>query len=138
MTNEARAMIAPLTSRQIGLCVALGIALWFLAALLLRLVGLAGAFEGWSRALLFVAIVPGSVPVVLMFRAVVGLAGGQLPGAVAIGTAAAAMLDGLALSWWPALYGTRIDLIAGSGATILWGAGVLIFLAYAFDRPVPS
>jgi hypothetical protein len=131
-------MIVPLNTRQIGLALALGAVLWFLAALLLRFVGLAGGFDGWARGLLFAAIVPGSIPVVLLFRYLLGLGRGQLPAAVALGTALATLLDGLALSWWPALYGTEVALIAGSGATILWGAGVLIFLAYAFDRPETS
>ena len=128
-------MIAPLTPRQVRLSLVLGAVLWFLAALLLRYVGTAGGFDGANRALLFAAILPGSIPVVLLFRRVLALGPGQLTGAVALGTAAAALLDGLALSWWPALYGTETALIAGSGATILWGAGALIFLAYAFDRP---
>lgn len=131
-------MTVPLDRRQIGLSLALGAALWFLAALILRQVGAAGGFDGAARALLFAAIVPGTLPVVLLFRYLARLGRGQIMGGVALGTATAALLDGLALSWWPALYGTETGLIAGSGATILWGAGVAIFLAYAFDRPASA
>lgn len=127
-------MPTALTSTQTLRALGLGAALWLLAALILRVIGPMGAMEGLARLWLFLAIVPGTVPFVLLFRQVVGLGPGQLTTGFALGTAMATVLDGLALSWAPGLYGDSLALIAGSGATILWGAGVGIFLAHAIDR----
>ena len=127
-------MPTALTSAQTLRALGLGAALWLLAALILRTIGPMGAMEGIARLWLFLAIVPGTVPFVLLFRRVVGLGPGQLTTGFALGTAMAMVLDGLALSWAPGLYGDSLALVAGSGATILWGAGVGIFLAHAIDR----
>lgn len=127
-------MTTDLSPRQLAICLGYGAGVWLLAALILREVGQSGGFEGWWRAALFLAVVPGSVPVVLILRRIAGLGRGQLLGGIAVGTAAAMLLDAVALSWAPGLYGGAA-LVAGAGATILWGAGVLIFLGLALDRP---
>lgn len=123
-----------LSSSQTLRALAMGAALWLFAALLLRVLGPMGVLDGMARAWLFLAIVPGTVPFVFLFRQVVGLRPGQLFTGFGLGTAMATVLDGLALSWAPWLYGAELSLIAGSGATILWGAGVGLFLAHAIDR----
>jgi len=130
-------MIPALSSRQITICMAYGAVVFLLAALLLRQMSLAGWLDGPARAIVFVLAVPGSLPVVLVLRRLAGLLPGQLLGGMAIGTGTATLLDGLALSWAPALYGGPAH-VAGAGAAILWGAGVLIFLAYVIDRRAPA
>jgi hypothetical protein len=130
-------MTPALTSRQITICMAYGAVVFLLAALLLRQIALAGWLDGSARAITFLLAVPGSVPVVLVLRRLAGLLPGQLLGGMAIGTGTATLLDGLALSWAPALYGGP-DHAAAAGAAILWGAGVLIFLGYVLDRPARS
>jgi hypothetical protein len=127
-------MTTDLTPRQLAICLGYGAAFWLIAALLLGRMAPAGWLDGWARAGVFVLVVPGSVPVVLLLRRLAALGRGQLLGGMAVATAAAMLLDGVALSWAPVLYGGAAH-VAGSGATILWGAGVLIFLAYALDRP---
>lgn len=126
--------IAPLTGRQIAISILLGIILWFVAAMILRIVGPMGALDGWARAVTFALVVPGTVPFVYVFRRVAGLVGEQLLIGIAIGTMAAAFADGVALSWLPALYGEGADQLAGSGATILWGVGVVLMLAHVIGR----
>jgi len=46
----------------------------------------------------------------------------------AIATATAIMLDGIALAWFPAIYGPGAAQTAASGAVILWGGFIAIAL----------
>ncbi|WP_374138523.1 MULTISPECIES: hypothetical protein [unclassified Sphingomonas] len=126
--------IAPLSHRQIAISTLLGIALWFLAAIILRAVGPMGALDGTARAITFALIFPGTVPFVYLLRWAAQLVGDQLLMGIAIGTMAAAFCDGIALSWLPSLYGEGVAQLAGSGATILWGIGVVLLLALIIGR----
>ena len=126
--------VAPLSSRQLLVSVVLGVILWFVAAMILRVVGPMGALDGSARAITFALIFPGTVPFVYLFRAMAGLVGEQLFMGIGIGVMAATFCDGIALSWTPALYGDGLAQIAGSGATILWGVGVVLLLAFFIGR----
>ncbi|OYY90293.1 MAG: hypothetical protein B7Y45_08345 [Sphingomonas sp. 28-66-16] len=126
--------VAPLSRRQLLISCLLGFAFWFVAAMILRLVGPMGGLEGSARAITFALVVPGTIPVVYLFRAAAGLVGDQLLMGVAVGTMVAAFCDGIALSWVPQLYGNGLAQLAGSGATILWGAGVVLLLALLIGR----
>ncbi len=123
----------PLSQPQLVRALAMGAALWLLAALLLKVLGPMGIYEGLNRVWLFLAIIPGTAPFVVLFRRVVGLKTEQITLGFSIGTGMAIVLDGLALSWIPWLYGGA-EYIAGAGATILWGGGVGIFLAWGMER----
>jgi hypothetical protein len=131
MTDEAA--IPRLTASQLGRSALMGAILWFAAALLCGYLGPRGAFEGFNRVILYLAVIPGTVPVVPLMQRFAGLARGQILPGMAFGTGAATLLDGLALAWWPALYGGP-DYVAGAGAVILWGAGVGIMLAAWMGR----
>lgn len=122
-------MPADLSNQQLLRSAALGAVLWLFAALLLRWLGPMGVYEGWARVLLFAAIIPGTVPFVFFFERVAGLHRRQLFAGFSIGTATAICLDGLTLSWAPWLFGGEA-YVAGAGATILWGGGVGLFLAF--------
>lgn len=126
-------MSQPLSQNQFLRALGLGAVLWLFAALLLKVLGPMGIYEGFNRVWLFLAIIPGTAPFVVLFRRVVGLETEQITLGFSIGTGMAIVLDGFALSWIPWLYGGA-DYVAGAGATILWGAGVGIFLAWAMER----
>ncbi|RMB08437.1 hypothetical protein [Eilatimonas milleporae] len=123
-----------LTPRQTVLSVMAGAVLWFLAALLLKVIGPMGAYEGINMVILYVLVIPVTVPFIPLVRTVAGLAHDQTALGIAMATAAAALLDGLALAWAPGLYGTETAYVAGAGATILWGAGVAIVLGFVMNR----
>lgn len=124
----------PFSGQQLAIIVAIGWTVWFLGALLCRLIGDMGWFDGTSRVLVYAAIIPGTVPVILLLRWLARLASDQIALASAVATAAAVMLDGIALAWFPGLYGTGDAQLAASGAVILWGGAVAIGLGCWFNR----
>ncbi len=121
-----------LTTAQWTIIAAFGAILWFGAALLMRAIEPLGALDGMARMLTYALIVPGTVPFVFLLRRVAKLRVDQTAIAVALATGVAAMLDGTAFTWSPALYGPNP---LGASATILWGAGVALMLGAAMNRP---
>lgn len=122
---------APLTTTQIVVLVANGVVLWFLAALLIRAIEPLGAFDGLGRLVVYALVIPGSLPFVYLLRAVAKLRRDRTAIGVTIATAAALLLDGIAVALVPSLYGADP---AGAGAAILWGAGVALVLGVAMNR----
>lgn len=121
------------TKKQYLLLALNGIVFWFLAAILLRYLGPMGVYESTARIFLFVAIIPGSIPFVFFIRKVSGIEKSQMAAGISFATMTAMLCDGVALSWFPDLYG-GLTYTSGAGATILWGAGVLIALGFIFNR----
>ncbi len=123
-----------MSQTQIVALIIIGAAVWFLAAMFLRLLGPNGIFEGVNRVILYALIVPGTVPFVILTQRLVRLHRSQIATGYTIATTAAMLLDGIALAWFPALYGGNAEMVAGSGAAILWGAGVGLVLAFWWNR----
>lgn len=123
-----------LSSRQFWTSVVMGIILWFVAAMMLRFLGPMGVYDGIARIVLYAAIIPGTLPFLILFQKIAGLTRQSVATGFSLGTATAMLCDGAALAWYPQLYGSGVELHAGAGGTILWGAGVGIFLAYALNR----
>jgi hypothetical protein len=126
-------IIQRLTVRQLWIIGAVGAALWLAAALLLNVLGPRGIYEGTNRVVLYLLVIPGTWPVLPMMARLAGLAKSQLGLGMAFGTTVAVLLDGLALAWWPALYGGP-DYVAGAGAVILWGGGIGMALGFYAAR----
>ncbi|MDA0962739.1 MAG: hypothetical protein O2898_07460 [Proteobacteria bacterium] len=124
----------PLTARQMSGAALCGLVLWLAAALLLRVIGPMGVYDGAARVALYLAIIPGTVPVLWLMRRLARLQAGQMVPAMAMGTGTATIMDGIALAWFPDLYGAGVALHAGAGGTILWGGGIGLLLAFWCDR----
>lgn len=124
----------PMTTRQIGILAFTGAALWLGAALLLLALAPLGVHQGAARVVMYLAIIPGTWPFVLLLKRVAGLVRGQVLPGVAVALMVATLLDGLALAFIPGLYGSSLADTAGAGAVILWGAGVFLALAMQADR----
>lgn len=125
----------PISQKQFVLSIVVGAVLWFVAALMLQVMGPMGIYEGPSRFILYALIIPGTVPFLLVGFRIAGLAGHQRFVGVSVMLMAAMLLDGIALAWFPALYGGTPALVAGAGGTILWGAGVAALLGYLMNKP---
>lgn len=124
----------PFSTQQLAIIVVTGWTVWFLGALLCRFIGEMGWFDGQARLIVYAAIIPGTVPVILILRKIAVLAADQIALAASVATAAAIMLDGIALAWFPALYGAGNAQLAASGGAILWGGAVAIGLGCWFNR----
>lgn len=124
----------PFSGGQLATLVISGVIFWFIGALICRWAGAIGAFEGANRVLLYAALVPGTLPVVLLVRRVARLAPDQVALGSAIATATAILCDGIALVVIPDLYGAGIEQTAASGAVILWGGAVAIAIGCWLNR----
>ena len=123
-----------LSTRQTGTLAVIGAVLWFIAAILLRNIGPLGAFEGGNRVLLYALTIPGTIPFIWMTQRLARLASNQIAIGIAIVTATALLLDGVAVAWFPQLYGDELAQVTSSAAAILWGAGVGLMLAFLMNK----
>lgn len=132
-SGPASGRFLPLSSRQLLITAGLGVVLWFSAALLIRALAPLGVFEGAARVWLYALVIPGTVPFVFLLEKLAGLARTQIALGYSVATAAATLCDGVALAWFPDLYGGA-GVSGAAGAVILWGAGVGLVLAFLRNR----
>ena len=117
-----------LSKTQIGLLTSLGIALWALVTLNIRLRpdSLLDPIHGLIP---FVAAPLGGWLSVWLCKVVGRLSANQLlPGVVLVG-AVAMMMDGAALKWFSAVYGFDEKILRLAAAGLLWGYGVAFAVA---------
>ena len=133
---SARASTSPqnLTPLQIAILAGYGTVLWFAAAMLVRNIGPMGAFDGAWGILTYALVIPGTVPAILAARPLAKLSGVQTVAGIAVVTATALLLDGVAHAWFPQIYGTDPALIVKGAAAIFWGAGVGLVLAFIMNK----
>ena len=115
------------------LCVA-GIVLWFLAALLIRVLSPLGALDDGARVLTYLLVIPGTAPFIWGLVQLADLRTGQVGLGAAIATMTAMFFDGIALGWFAGLYGSVLSHQAMAGAVILWGAAIAIATGFVFDH----
>jgi hypothetical protein len=123
-----------LTARHIAILSVLGAFFWFVAAILVRTIAPLGALEGGWRVVTYALVVPGTVPVLLLGRALAGLPRAHTGSVATIMSASALLLDGSAFAWFPGLYGADNSHHLGGAASILWGAGVALILGLVMSR----
>ena len=126
---------AQISRSQYAILAAYGALLWFLAAMLVRVLAPMGALEGSARMLAYALVIPGTIPAILVGLKLTGLSRSNSVLAVAMMTAAAGVLDGIALAWFPVLYGDNVVHVLAGAAVILWGAGVALALSFALKTP---
>jgi hypothetical protein len=126
----------PLTTKQVIILALYGAVLWFLAAMLVRTIGPMGALDGFGRMITYALVIPGTVPAILIGRALAKLSRDQTAISLIVITATALLLDGIAHAWLPSLYGSDPTLIVKGGAVIFWGAGVGLVLGLIMNGPV--
>ena len=114
--------------------VIIGAALWFLAAIILRIIAPLGALEGSARALTYALVIPGTLPFVYLTRMLVKLRADQIFTGIAAVTATALLIDGIVVAWFPQIYGGSLPQVTNCAAAILWGAGVGLTLAFILNK----
>jgi hypothetical protein len=65
-------MFNNLSPKQLAFCVGYGLALWLGAIFLVRAIGPMGAFSGMGLVISFIALIPGTLPAVLLTKSVMG------------------------------------------------------------------
>jgi hypothetical protein len=133
-SKQSQARHLPLERYQLVTVIAMGVILWFAAAMLIRILAPMGIFEGNARVILYVLVIPGTWPFMVLVQRLARLAADQVAIGISVATAAATLCDGIALAWFPWLYGTTVEHFAGAGAVILWGAGVGLVIAFFMNR----
>ena len=118
-----------LSLRQIAILAGYGAVLWFAAAMLVRTIGPMGALDGGWGMLTYALVIPGTVPAILAARPLAKLRGDQTISGIAVVTATALLLDGIAHAWFPAIYGTDPALIVKGAAAMLGSRSTLISCA---------
>ena len=117
-----------LTVTQVGRLVTLSLVLWVAATLYIDL--LPGALIHPIRgAVGFITTLPVGWLSVLLARYIGKLAPRQLLPGVGLVGALAMMIDGVALRWFPAVYGSEPTVIRLGAAWLLWGYGVSLAIA---------
>ena len=127
-----------LSAPQIAILAGYGVVLWLAAAMLVRTIGPMGAFDGAWGMLTYALVIPGTVPAILAARPLAKLRGDQTITGIAVVTATALLIDGIAHAWFPAIYGTDPALIVKGAGAIFWGAGVGLVLAFIMNKGEPK
>jgi hypothetical protein len=90
----------------------------------IRFVGPMGVFHGYKVILLYALTIPATVPLNARSRKLVRAPKGQMVTVIAVTSAVATGLDGVAMSQFPALYGADPAVTGAGAAWLLWAIGV--------------
>jgi Family of unknown function (DUF5367) len=117
------------TAQLIGLLV-MGDVLWFVAAMFIRFAG-QGLFTAGNPWL--IALFVGSLPVAWALVAIpcrmLRVARPHYVKAATLMAAPALLLDGVAITWFPTLYGVGVPGLELAAAWLLWGVGASFVFA---------
>ena len=92
-----------MTNRQWIILVVSGLVLWFVAAMMIRVLEPMGALDDGARMITYVLVFPGTAPFIWGLVQLARLKTGQVTLGSAIVVMSAMFADGLALSWFPSL-----------------------------------
>jgi hypothetical protein len=127
-------MFNSVTPKQLAFCVSYGLALWLGAIFLVRAIGPMGAFSGWGLIISFVALIPGTIPAVLLTRRVMGPLKDQMLMGVTIISTIALLLAAIGFSFFPTLYGSNMTQVLAASGFMMWGGGIGFVLALMIGK----
>jgi hypothetical protein len=113
-----------LTPAQILTLAAFSTCVWFLAAMFIRFAGPMGVFHGYKLIALYALTIPATIPLNARSRKLVRAPKGQMVTVIAVTSTVATLLDGAAMSRFPALYGADPAITGAGAAWLLWAIGV--------------
>jgi hypothetical protein len=122
-------MFNNISPKQLAFCVSYGLALWIGAIFLVRTIGPMGAFSGMGLIISFVALIPGTLPAVLLTKRVMGPFKDQLLMGVTIISTIALLMAAIGFSFFPTLYGTNMTQVLAASGFMMWGGGLGFALA---------
>jgi hypothetical protein len=118
-----------------ALFIVLGIVFWFSGVLFIRFAGeaLFVSRNPWLF-LLFIAAIPAAWGFVKITAVVGQISGDALLGAVSLASVSAAVLDGIALTWFPSWYGLEPSGLLLAAAWLIFGFGAGLGIGYWESR----
>lgn len=119
-----------LTAPQVAVIAAAGVGFWYLGATVVSLGSAWGIFGPLASIATFAVNVPATWLAVVLIVTLARLRPEQIVPGISLGLAIATLLDGMALTWMPRLYGSDPTQLTLGAATILWGAGCFIGTAF--------
>jgi hypothetical protein len=122
-------MFKDITVKQMTFCIAYGFGLWLGAIGLIRAIGPMGAFSGWGLVFSFIALIPATLPAVLLTKRVMGPSNERMLVGVTIISTIALLMAGLCFAFWPSLYGIDSTTLIAAAGFMLWGGGIGFVLA---------
>jgi hypothetical protein len=128
---------APIARSQSSnlLYVVLGVVFWFSAAMLVRFLG--EAVFTPNKPLLIVMFLA-AIPIGRLFIFIAQQIGKLPDNAVFVPTVmmtqVALLLDGIAITWFPQLYGEAHTTVMLGAALIMWGAGIGMVIAWLMSK----
>ena len=129
MTQLTQVSQVPMTVSRLTVWVSIGVAFWFIAAMMVRGMGTAVFnIQGLSMVLLFALTFPFGFLSLRLIGWMVGLRGVAFLPAVVVMSMTATLLDGVALTWTK-LYGLPLESRVYGAAWILWGVGCIFLFA---------
>lgn len=134
MTAETPLGRTGFTPKQSVILIGFGIILWLTAAIVLLHTAPMGAYDGLGRIAVYGLVIPATYVAYLLARAVSKFRTDQYALAGALMVAVATLCDGIALAYFPGLYGGTDAYVAGAGAAILWGVGVALTMGFVLNR----
>ena len=139
MTQTTQAQLTqvsqvPMTVSRVAVWVSIGVVFWFIAAMMVRLMGTA-VFntQGVSMVLLFALTFPFGFVSLRFIGWMVGLRGAGFLPAVMVMSMTAGFLDAIAFTWTD-LYGLPLESRVYGAAWILWGLGCIFLFALLDSR----
>jgi hypothetical protein len=109
---------------QIAILAAFSTCVRFLAAMFIRFVGPTGVFHGYKLIALYALTIPATIPLNARGRKLARAPRSRMVTVIAVTSAVATMLDGVAMSQFPALYGADPAITGAGAAWLLWAIGV--------------
>ncbi len=126
---------SPRSVIRVPVFVALGVILWFLAAMMFRFVGPAVLVPGSaSLALVFALPVPIAWVFLWLGTTAVGVRGPAVLSAAVVLCFTAMLLDALALTFFPALYNLSTAQLLIVAALLLWAVAWILLIAFVQGR----
>jgi hypothetical protein len=134
MTTASKSSFSasPLASLNMPLIVALGVFFWFVAAMAIRFLG-SFVFVSGSIVLpltFFVFSPPIAWVFVWLAKLMGGIQGKAIFPAAVIMSSIAMFCDGVAITFFPALYGLPSASLVMAGAWLLWGVALIQTIAF--------
>lgn len=122
--------------RRIVLFAAIGAAVWLVDAIVLRQLNGALFDGGISHMAIFTATLVSSPALVWGLAKLTGVAPGAMLAPCVVALMTALFLDGIAISWAPALYGGEGPALALNAAWLLWAVGCVLLSAMAMQKTI--